>query len=1008
MKARKKYNKVLSTAVILSMVMGPTSALADTGSPAFKDLNQAAFWAQGGIMEAKNRELMRGDHNGNFRPKALVTRQEIASMLVNILNLQEPNVQGSSYTDVPPNAWGLKAIEAVKNAGIMRGDGNGKFRPNAPVTREELAVVLVSAVKADTMGKGGSLTVADAGKISAWAKPAVQVAMEKNLLRGDGRNFNPKQNASRQEVAIMAVNLANALKQTTPAPTTPTTPAPVDGTVEASIESVTNNSVTLNGTSYNLSSDVKDLLNEKNSDALKGATIKVETKDRAVTKVTYLKLTASGKAARSGEREFSNNVVLDGGVVNGDVKVEGDYVSLRNLKVKGDLEITREVNNDFYAYNITVTGKTQVNGGDSNTVTFESAELGKIDINKQDVRVELNDRTKTDNITISSNAVLVTGSGVTIPRVMVQSGVSSVEVKASITTLDISDKNTRVTVSSGASINNIYLPSNTKVEDVVRDYSQVKGRISNVNGNSSSTGKSGSKSSSNETDPDKKIVMDEANKYESNVTISSSVEANTDITKDVVKLIAGKAANTEISLHYSVVAENQYVKIEPQKITLIKKNETQNEVTAQIRITFSKNGRLATKDVIVRIESAFSDAKKVAAVVGKIDALPAIEALTLQNKAAVTEAKAAYDMLTAYQKQQVLADKVAKLDSALAKIKELESNGPATAAELKVLTDAITAAKGKVDAAAIGNQPGQYPQTAVDTFKSVITAVDAVAKKTGVTKAEVDKAVADLKAAEKTFDGAKVPAEAPATAAELKVLTDAITAAKGKVDAAAIGDQPGQYPQTAVDTFKSAIATVDAVAKKTGVTKAEVDKAVADLKAAEKTFDGAKVPAEAPATAAELKVLTDAITAAKGKVDAAAIGDQPGQYPQTAVDTFKSVITTVDAVAKKTDVTKAEVDKAVADLKAAEKTFDGTKVPVEAPETKVKLAEGSLGTAGDKTITGLDTGKKYKVTVGTGAVVKYVKADGTLSDVATDAAALTGTSITGLTNGETYKVEIAQ
>ncbi|KIV53519.1 hypothetical protein TS64_18990 [Aneurinibacillus migulanus] len=187
-----------------------------------------------------------------------------------------------------------------------------------------------------------------------------------------------------------------------------------------------------------------------------------------------------------------------------------------------------------------------------------------------------------------------------------------------------------------------------------------------------------------------------------------------------------------------------------------------------------------------------------------------------------------------------------------------------------------------------------------------------------------------------------------------------------------------------------------------------MDKAVADLKAAEKTFDGAKVPAEAPATAAELKVLTDAITAAKGKVDAAAIGDQPGQYPQTAVDTFKSVITTVDAVAKKTDVTKAEVDKAVADLKAAEKTFDGTKVPVEAPETKVKLAEGSLGTAGDKTITGLDTGKKYKVTVGTGAVVKYVKADGTLSDVATDAAALTGTSITGLTNGETYKVEIAQ
>lgn len=71
---------------------------------------------------------------------------------------------------------------------------------------------------------------------------------------------------------------------------------------------------------------------------------------------------------------------------------------------------------------------------------------------------------------------------------------------------------------------------------------------------------------------------------------------------------------------------------------------------------------------------------------------------------------------------------------------------------------------------------------------------------------------------------------------------------------------------------------------------------------------------------------------------------------------------------------------------------------------KVILAEGSLGTAGDKSITGLEAGKIYKVTFGD--TVKYSNASGTLVDETDKAALGTGvTSITGLTNGTTYNVE---
>lgn len=75
--------------------------------------------------------------------------------------------------------------------------------------------------------------------------------------------------------------------------------------------------------------------------------------------------------------------------------------------------------------------------------------------------------------------------------------------------------------------------------------------------------------------------------------------------------------------------------------------------------------------------------------------------------------------------------------------------------------------------------------------------------------------------------------------------------------------------------------------------------------------------------------------------------------------------------------------------------------------TTVTLAEDSLGTAGNEKITGLTANSKYKITVN--GATYAVNADGTVSDSTSvgfaDITALTGTEITGLTNGTTYKVE---
>jgi hypothetical protein len=176
-----------------------------TTSSTFKDIDQASAWARDLIVTAQKLGLMAGDKAGTFRPRDTVTRQEVAAILVNTLKLKTPDVTQSSFSDVTASDWGMKQIEAVAKAGLMVGDKGGTFRPHDPVTREEMATILVHAA-GGTAGKGDNLKIADKDDVSDWAKGYVQAAMEMGLMAGDGTNFHPKDHAERQEVAAMLLN----------------------------------------------------------------------------------------------------------------------------------------------------------------------------------------------------------------------------------------------------------------------------------------------------------------------------------------------------------------------------------------------------------------------------------------------------------------------------------------------------------------------------------------------------------------------------------------------------------------------------------------------------------------------------------------------------------------------------------------------------------------------------------------------------------------------------------
>ena len=126
----------------------------------FEDIQ--GHWAQSNIERMANKLIVNGSADGMFDPNRTVTRAEFVAMLVRALGLTE-KPQLSSYSDVGPNEiWYAGAIGAASAAGLIEGYADGSFRPDARITREQVAVMLARAAR-----YAGELPPKDASTLEA-------------------------------------------------------------------------------------------------------------------------------------------------------------------------------------------------------------------------------------------------------------------------------------------------------------------------------------------------------------------------------------------------------------------------------------------------------------------------------------------------------------------------------------------------------------------------------------------------------------------------------------------------------------------------------------------------------------------------------------------------------------------------------------------------------------------------------------------------------------------------
>ncbi|XID91227.1 S-layer homology domain-containing protein [Paenibacillaceae bacterium WGS1546] len=171
-------------------------------------------WARSVIQEMFAKQVVNGVTESTFAPDKNISRSEFAAMLVKALKLK--STEDAGFSDVPPHAWYAQAVSAAYENGIIKGVSEGRFAPGQLITREEMAVMAVNAVRfaQQSNGSGAKLEFKDAEEISGWARTAVSEVTEIGLMKGrSGNAFSPKTNATRAEAAQVVSNLLKELSQ---------------------------------------------------------------------------------------------------------------------------------------------------------------------------------------------------------------------------------------------------------------------------------------------------------------------------------------------------------------------------------------------------------------------------------------------------------------------------------------------------------------------------------------------------------------------------------------------------------------------------------------------------------------------------------------------------------------------------------------------------------------------------------------------------------------------------
>lgn len=171
-----------------------------------KDVDQNS-WSYPYIEKAFEMGLLTGTSPTTFSPAAQMSRGMIATVIYRMAG--SPDVSSSkTFPDVLANAYYSKAISWISSAGIMSGHGDGTFKPDAAVSREQIALIAqrYRSTIEPTKQRSDISGYTDYTQVSDFAYKAMEWAVNRRIITGSGDQLNPKGMVTREQCAKILVN----------------------------------------------------------------------------------------------------------------------------------------------------------------------------------------------------------------------------------------------------------------------------------------------------------------------------------------------------------------------------------------------------------------------------------------------------------------------------------------------------------------------------------------------------------------------------------------------------------------------------------------------------------------------------------------------------------------------------------------------------------------------------------------------------------------------------------
>lgn len=276
MRNKKLYNIALAATMTTAAVVAIAPAQADAAK-SFSDLTPANVHYDN-VMNLVERGVITGYPDGTFKPNQSISRAHAAKIIAKALGLDTKNVKNPNFKDIPTNYAYYGEIAALANAGIINGYPDGTFKPNATLTRGQMAKIIARAF--ELTGNANNLPFKDIAN-SEYKEYIAALYANKVTTGTTPTTYSPVNPVTRGQLASFVVRAEEA-----------------KGTVVETVAEIKDGKlVTKNGT-FEITGELAKVFNANNAAALKDAKVELIVEDLQAAKVASL---GNVVAARTGK-----------------------------------------------------------------------------------------------------------------------------------------------------------------------------------------------------------------------------------------------------------------------------------------------------------------------------------------------------------------------------------------------------------------------------------------------------------------------------------------------------------------------------------------------------------------------------------------------------------------------------------------------------------------------------------------------------------------------------------